>query len=96
MHRRIHVADVPFVGGNLAVRMQIGVAQHQVELLLPEVQVHQRLSHDIGGVGIERWRNDGRIKFIGLPPSSVEHFVEVFAEGAGAVPYPWSSVAGAT
>ena len=49
MHRRIHVAEVPFVGGNLAVRVQVVLAQHQIELLLAEIHVHQRERQDMEG-----------------------------------------------
>ena len=42
VHRRIHVAEVPLVGGNLPVRVGVEIAQHQQQLLLGEVEVHQR------------------------------------------------------
>ena len=42
MHRRIDVAEVPLVGGNLTARMQVALAQHQIELPLAEVLVDQR------------------------------------------------------
>src|SRR6516162_8865618 len=37
--RRVHVAEVPFVRRHLAARMQIGLGQHQIELLLSKVTV---------------------------------------------------------
>ena len=49
MDGRVHVAEVPLVGGDLAVRVQIVLAQHQVELLLAEVRVHQRERQDMEG-----------------------------------------------
>ena len=49
MHRRIHVAEVPFVGGDLAVRVQVVLTQHQIELLLAEIHVHQRERQDMEG-----------------------------------------------
>ena len=46
VHRRIDVAEVPLVGGQLAVRMQVVVAQHQIELLLGEVGIdHAQRNH---------------------------------------------------
>ena len=42
MHRRIDVAEVPFVGRDLAVGVHVPLAQHQVQLLLAEVGIHQR------------------------------------------------------
>ena len=46
MHWRIDVAEVPFVGGQLAVRMQVVVAQHEIELLLGEVGIdHAKRNH---------------------------------------------------
>ena len=46
VHRRIDVAEVPLVGGQLAVRVQVVVAQHQIELLLGEVGIdHAQRNH---------------------------------------------------
>ena len=39
MHRRIDVAEIPFVGGNLAGRMEVEALQQQIELLLREVDI---------------------------------------------------------
>ena len=39
MHRRIDVAEIPFVGRHLAVRVEIASAQHQLELILGEVRI---------------------------------------------------------
>ena len=36
MHRRIHIAEVPLVRGNLAVGVRVETAQHQQQLLLGE------------------------------------------------------------
>ena len=41
VHGRINVTEVPLVGRNLSVRMQIVIAQHEIELLLGERR-HQR------------------------------------------------------
>ena len=41
MHRGIHVAEVPLVGGNLPVRMGVEIAQHQQQLFLGEIEIHQ-------------------------------------------------------
>src|SRR5262245_12388848 len=37
--RRIDIAEVPFVGRNLAARMQVELVQHQVKLLFGEIRV---------------------------------------------------------
>ena len=42
VHRGIHIAEVPLVGGNLPIGVGIEAAQHQQELLLGEIKVHQR------------------------------------------------------
>ena len=42
MHRRIHVAERPLVGGHLAVRMHVPLAREQHELLLGELGVDER------------------------------------------------------
>ena len=42
VHRRVDVAEVPLVGGDLAARVQVHLAQHQLELLLGELDVHHR------------------------------------------------------
>ena len=41
VHRGIHVAEVPLVGGNLPARVEIEIAQHQQKLLLGEIEIHQ-------------------------------------------------------
>ncbi len=42
MHRRIHVAERPLIGGNLSVGMHVPLAQHQRELLFGELGIDQR------------------------------------------------------
>ena len=42
MHRRIHVAERPLVGRNLSVGMHVPLAQHQDELILGKIRIHQR------------------------------------------------------
>ena len=42
VHRRVDVAEVPLVGRQLTARMQVLIGQHQAELLLGEIGVHQR------------------------------------------------------
>ena len=49
MHRRIDVAEVPLVGRNLAVGVHVALAQHQLELLLAEIRVHQRQGEHVEG-----------------------------------------------
>jgi hypothetical protein len=40
--RRVHVAEIPLVGGYLTVRMQIGAAQHQLHLILGKIRIDDR------------------------------------------------------
>ncbi len=42
MHGRIHVAQLPLVGGNLAVRVHVPLAQQQDELVLRELRIDER------------------------------------------------------
>ena len=49
VHGRIDVAEVPLVGGDLPAGMQVGLPEHQVELLLAEVLVHQREGEHVEG-----------------------------------------------
>ena len=49
MHRRIHIAEVPLVGGNLPIGVGIETAQHQQQLLLGEIEVHQRQGDRVEG-----------------------------------------------
>src|SRR5262249_863616 len=41
-HRRIHVAEIPFVSRNLTVRMLVPFTHDQIELLFSELNVDQR------------------------------------------------------
>ena len=49
VHRRIHVAEVPLVGGNLPVGVEVEIAQHQQQLLLGEIEIHQRQGDRVEG-----------------------------------------------
>ena len=49
VHRGIHVAEVPLVGGNLPVGVEIETAQHQEELLLGEIEIHRRQGDRVEG-----------------------------------------------
>ncbi len=42
MHRRIDVAEIPFIGGNLSGRMEVEALQQEIELLLGEVDIDDR------------------------------------------------------
>ena len=42
MHGWIHIAEVPLVGRDLAVGVDVPLREHQVELLLGEVDVDRR------------------------------------------------------
>src|SRR5215813_10574713 len=39
MNRRVHVAEIPLVRRELSARVQVMLAEHQVELLLGEVRI---------------------------------------------------------
>ena len=47
VHRRVDVAEVPLVGGQLPVRVQVRALQHQVQLRLAEILVDQRQRQDV-------------------------------------------------
>ena len=49
MHRRVDVAEVPLVGGQLTVGVLIARLQHQVELMLGEVRVDARQRDRVKG-----------------------------------------------
>ena len=49
VHGRVDVAEVPLVGGDLAVGVQVALAQHQFELLLGEVGIDQRPGQAVEG-----------------------------------------------
>src|SRR5215469_2368015 len=49
VHRRVHVAEVPFVCGNLTVRMGIQIPKHQQELVFGEIKVHKRERNGVKG-----------------------------------------------
>ena len=42
MHRRVDVAEGPFVGGQLAIGMHVALMEHQQQLVLGKVTVDQR------------------------------------------------------
>ncbi len=42
VHGRVHVGEVPLVRRDLAVRMHVPLAQHEHELVLGELRVHER------------------------------------------------------
>src|SRR3989475_9975939 len=41
MHRRIYITKRPFIGGELAIWMQVPFAKQQDELFLGEIRIHQ-------------------------------------------------------
>src|SRR5580704_16549530 len=41
MHRRIYVAEVPLIRGNLSTWMQVDCFGHQLQLLLGEIEIDQ-------------------------------------------------------
>ena len=47
--RRVHVAEVPLVGGHLAVGVEVRAAEHQIHLLLGEIGVHDRQRQRVEG-----------------------------------------------
>src|SRR2546428_12876412 len=55
-----------------------------VELLAPEHACHG-LAHDVGLIGVERVRRDGRVELVGLLLASQDDFLESLSEWTGAV-----------
>ena len=49
VHRRVHVAQRPLVGGHLPVGVHVPLAQHQLELVLGEVLVDAREGQHVEG-----------------------------------------------
>ena len=49
MHGRVDVAEVPFVGRNLAVGVHEAFAQHQLELLLAEIGIDESQGEHMKG-----------------------------------------------
>src|SRR5512135_3535075 len=49
MYRRIDIAEVPLISGNLATGMQIEVIQDQLKLLLGKIEVHHRQWYAVEG-----------------------------------------------
>ena len=47
--RGVHVAEVPLVGGHLPVGVLVGIAKHQLHLLLGEIGVHDRQRQRVEG-----------------------------------------------
>src|SRR6185369_10084916 len=41
MDGRVHVAEVPLVGWNLAVRMRVQTPEHEQELVFRKIKVHE-------------------------------------------------------
>jgi hypothetical protein len=41
LYRRVDVAEIPLIGGDLAGRMEIDLVEQQVELLLGEIHVDE-------------------------------------------------------
>ena len=41
MHGWVDIAEVPLIGWNLPVGVQVPAAQHQAELLLGEARIHE-------------------------------------------------------
>ena len=83
MNRRVHIAEAPLVGGDLAVGMEILLGKHEVELLLGEVWVDDREWN-----GVERQvpgRVPGILPFIGHRDDVGIDHVEPFTVAAGAI-----------
>ena len=54
MHRRVDVAEGPFIGRQLPVGMHVPLAQHQQQLLLGEIRIDQRPAARSGTPGPRR------------------------------------------
>src|SRR5437660_12879293 len=55
-----------------------------VELLAPEHAGHG-LAHDVGLIGVERVRRDGRVELVGFLLASQDDYLESLSEWTGAV-----------
>ena len=90
--RRVHVAEVPLVGGELAAGVEVQPAEHQVQLLLGEVGVddreRQRVEGEVPG------RVPGVLPLVGhrddvlvdhVEPLSVPEVAAAVVEGVGVV-----------
>ena len=83
--RRVHVAEVPFVGGNLPVGVQVEPMQHQVHLLLREIRVDDREWQRVEG------QIPGRVPGV-LP--LVRHRDDVFIDHVEPLRVPGAMIAG--
>ena len=83
--RGVHVAEVPLIGGHLAVGVQVNPAEHQIHLLLGEVGVHDR----------ERERVEGQVpgRVPGVLPL-VGHGDDVLVQHVEPLRVPGMSVSG--
>ena len=85
VHRRVDVAEVPFVGRELAVGMQVALPQQQIELLLREVEV-DRCQRRSSWKARSQAANQGYSHLSGIEMTSSLIHVEPFAgcaTGAG-------------
>ena len=76
VHGRVHVAEIPLVGGNLPARMQVLVIEHQEELVLGEVgidevqrdRVEGQIPRRVPGIfPLVRHRDDVGVHHVGPP-----------------------------
>ena len=49
VHRRVDVAEVPLIGGKLPVRVEVQLPQHQLQLILGDVDVDHAQRHGVEG-----------------------------------------------
>ena len=78
VHRRVHVAERPLVGGDLPVRVHVPLAEEEHELVLGEVGIHQRQRDRVEGEvprGVPRVlplvRHRDHVVVVEMPPLGV-------------------------
>ena len=49
MNRRVHVAEIPFVGRKLTVRVHVPLAEHEHELILRKIRIDERQRNAVEG-----------------------------------------------
>ena len=91
VHRGVHVAEVPLVGRHLPVGVAVEAPEHQEELLLGEVEVHERQRDRVEGQ--VPGRVPGVLPLVGHGDDVAVQHVEPLGVPDGAAPPPRSGCA---
>ena len=99
VHRRVDVAELPLVGGDLPVRVHVPLAEQQLQLALGEVGVDERQGHAVkrqipGGVPgvLPRVGHRQHVLVVEVRPVGVAAVQSRSAGGGGSVGSPRSHV----